>query len=103
MTEELIGILAKLGQVRVIASTSVFGFKGRPIDVRRIADSLRVSHILEGGFQRVGSRLRLQVRLVDARDGSTRWSATYDRELEDVFEAQDEPAGRAARDVWLGA
>ncbi len=99
MTEELIGILARLGQVRVIASTSVFGFKGRPIDVRRIADSLRVSHILEGGFQRVGSRLRLQVRLVDARDGSTRWSATYDREMKDVFATQDELAGAVAREL----
>src|SRR2546429_5106559 len=99
MTEELIGILAKLGQVRVIASTSVFGFKGRPIDVRRIADSLRVSHILEGGFRRVGSRLRLQVRLVDARDGSTRWAATYDREMKDVFATQDELAGPVAREL----
>src|SRR5437870_6271066 len=99
MTEELIGILARLGQVRVIAGTSVFGFKGRPIDVRRIADSLRVSHILEGGFQRVGSRLRLQVRLVDARDGSTRWSATYDREMKDVFATQDELAGAVAREL----
>src|SRR5256885_351154 len=99
MTEELIGILARLGQVRVIASTSVFGFKGRPIDVRRIADSLRVSHILEGGFRRVGSRLRLQVRLVDARDGSTRWAATYDREMKDVFATQDELAGAVAREL----
>src|SRR2546430_2875798 len=92
MTEELIGILARLGQVRVIASTSVFGFKGRPIDVRRIADSLRVSHILEGGFRRVGSRLRLQVRLVDARDGSTRWAATLSGD-----EGRFRDAGRAGR------
>src|SRR3989449_2787528 len=99
MTQELIGILARLGQVRVIAGPSVFGFKGRPIDVRRIADNLRVSHILEGGFQRVGSRLRLQVRLVDARDGSTRWSATYDREMKDVFATQDELAGAVAREL----
>src|SRR5436305_1243268 len=63
------------------------------------ADSPRVSHILEGGFQRVGSRLRLQVRLVDARDGSTRWSATYDREMKDVFETQDELAGAVAREL----
>ncbi len=99
MTGELIALLAKLGRVRVIAGTSAFAFKGRPIDLRRIADSLRVSHILEGGLQRIGSRLRLQVRLVDARDGSTRWSETYDREMKDVFATEDDLARAVAREL----
>lgn len=99
MTGELIALLAKLGRLRVIASTSAFAFKGPPIDPRRIADSLHVSHILEGGLQKIGSRLRLQVRLIDARDGSTRWSEIYDREMKDVFATEDDLARAVAREL----
>lgn len=99
MTGELIGMLGKAGNLRVIASTSVFALKDRRMDVRQIADSLRVSHILEGGLQKVGTRLRMQVRLVDARDGSTRWSETYDREFDDVFAVQAEIARAVAREL----
>ncbi len=99
MTEELISTLASVGGLRVIASTSAFAFKDRRTDVRSIADSLGVSNVLEGGLQKVGSRLRVQVRLVDARDGSTRWSETYDREFQDVFAVQDEIARAVAREL----
>ncbi len=99
MTEELIGVLSRAGSLRVIAGTSVFALKDRSLDVRQIADSLNVSHVVEGGLQKVGSRLRMQVRLVDARDGSTRWSETYDREFEDVFAVQEEIARAVAREL----
>ena len=99
MTEELIAMLAKTGDLRVIASTSAFAFRERQIDVRAIADSLHVANVLEGGVQKIGSRLRVQVRLVDARDGSTRWSETYDREIEDLFVVQQEIAGNVAREL----
>jgi TolB-like protein/DNA-binding SARP family transcriptional activator/tetratricopeptide (TPR) repeat protein len=105
ITEELIGRLAKLGHLRVTARTSAFAFKNSDLGVRRIADSLGVANIIEGSVQRIGSQLRVQVRLVDARDGSTRWSETYDRELRDVFVVQSEIAGAVARalDLQLGA
>ncbi len=90
MTEELVSGLGGVGHLRVIASTSVLVLKNRQLDVRQIADSLRLTHFLEGAVQRVGSRLRVRVRLVDARDGSTRWSETYDRELGDIFAVQDD-------------
>lgn len=99
MTQELTAILARTRDLRVIASTSAFAFKDRSIDVRGIADSLAVSHVLEGSLQRVGSRLRVQVRLVDARDGSTRWSRTYDRQFQDVFVVQDEIARAVAGEL----
>jgi TolB-like protein/DNA-binding SARP family transcriptional activator/Flp pilus assembly protein TadD len=104
LTEELIGDLAKLGGVRVIARTSAFMFKNSSADVRRIADSLGVSYVLEGGVQRADSGIRVEVRLVDARDGSTRWSDTYDRKLRDIFAVQSDIAGEVARelDVRLG-
>lgn len=92
-------MLGKAGNLRIIASTSVFALRDRRMDVRQIADSLRVSHILEGGLQKIGSRLRMQVRLVEARDGSTRWSETYDREFEDVFAVQEEIARAVTREL----
>jgi serine/threonine-protein kinase len=104
LTEELIGVLTKLGHLRVIARTSAFAFRNANVGARRIADSLGVANILEGAVQKIGSRLRVQVRLINARDGSTRWSETYDRELRDIFAVQSDIAGSVARalDLQLG-
>lgn len=101
MTEELIATLARAGGVRVIASTSTAAFKDRKRDVRQIADSLGVSDILEGGLQKSGSRLRIEVRLVAARDGSTIWTQTYEREFKDMFLVQDEIARAVAGELGL--
>jgi serine/threonine-protein kinase len=99
ITEELIGVLARLGGLRVTARTSAFLFKNSRADVRRIADSLGVSYIVEGGVQRADSEVRVDVRLVDARDGSTRWSETYDRKLHDIFAVQSDIASEVAREL----
>jgi len=99
MTEELTSVLAKLGGLRVASSTSAFALRGRQLDARQIAESLGVSHVLEGALQRYGSRMRLQVRLVEARDGSTRWSEVYDREMADVFATEDDLARTVAREL----
>ena len=96
MTDELNTILARTGNLRVVASTSVLALQNRQLDVRQIAESLHVSHVLEGGVQKVGSRLRMRVRLIDAKDGSTRWSETFDREMGDVFVVQDDIARAVA-------
>ena len=101
MTDELIAALAGQDNARVIASTSVSAFRGQRMDVRAIADSLGVSSILEGGFGKVGSRLRLDVRLVDRRDGSIRWSQTYDRAFKDIFAVEDEIARAVAGELGL--
>jgi tetratricopeptide (TPR) repeat protein len=81
--------------------TSAFGFKNSELGARRIGDTLGVSNLLEGSVQKVGPLLRVQVRLVDARDGTTRWSETYDRELKDIFSVQSEIAGAVARELDL--
>lgn len=99
MTQEVIAILGRNEELKVIASTSVFAFRNTSADVRDIADSLRVSNVLEGALQRIGSRLRVQVRLVDASDGSTRWSETYDRELQDLFSIQEDIARAVAGEL----
>lgn len=101
MTDALIAILAKNSGLRVIASTSVFAYRNRQSDVRSIGESLGVANVLEGGVQKDGNRLRVRVRLLDARDGSTRWSETYDRELRDAFAVQDEVGNTVARELGL--
>jgi adenylate cyclase len=104
LSEELIAVLAQIGNLRVVARTSAFAFKNSDLGARRIADSLGVSNLLEGSVERVGPKLRVQIRLVDARDGSTRWSETYDRDVKDIFSVQSEIAGAVARalDLRLG-
>jgi serine/threonine-protein kinase len=67
--------------------------------VRQIAESLHVSYVLEGSVQRAGSKLRMWVRLLGIHDGSTVWSATYDRELGDVFGVQDDIARAVAGEL----
>jgi TolB-like protein/DNA-binding SARP family transcriptional activator len=101
LSEELIAVLAKIPNLRVIGRTSAFAFKNSNAGVRRIADSLGVSNLLEGSVQKIGSQLRVQVRLVDARDGSTRWSETYDREFKHIFTVQSDIAGAVARELDL--
>ena len=105
LTEELMAALARIDNLRVIARTSAFAFRNSTIGARAIADSLGVSNVLEGSVQRSGSRLRVQVRLVDGRDGSTRWSETFNRELVDIFAVQSDIATAVARqlDLRLGS
>ncbi len=101
MTEELVEILATVPGLRVVPSSSAFASEGPEADLRAVADSLRVANVLVGSLDRSGSRLRVQVRLADGRDGSTRWSQTYDREAEDVFAVQDEITRAVARELDL--
>jgi adenylate cyclase len=101
LSEELIAVLAKIPNLRVIGRTSAFAFRNSNAGVSRIGDSLGVANILEGGVQKAGSQLRIQVRLVKARDGSTLWSETYDRELKDIFAVQSDIAGAVARELDL--
>jgi eukaryotic-like serine/threonine-protein kinase len=99
MTEELIGTLSRDSSLRVIASTSAFALKGTQRSIRQIADSLNVSNILEGSLQKIGSRLRMQVRLVDAGNGSTRWSQVYDREMNDLFAVEEDVSRAVATEL----
>ncbi|HUG73354.1 MAG TPA: tetratricopeptide repeat protein, partial [Steroidobacteraceae bacterium] len=90
LAEEIINALAKIDGLKVIARTSAFAFKGQNTDVRRIAEMLGVTNILEGSVRRSGSRIRVTAQLINASDGSHLWSERYDRELADLFAVQDE-------------
>jgi tetratricopeptide (TPR) repeat protein len=76
----------------VIARTSAFAFKGRNEDVRRIAEALGVTKVLEGSVRRAGDRIRVSAQLISATDGTHMWSERYDRSMADVFAIQDEIA-----------
>jgi TolB-like protein/Tfp pilus assembly protein PilF len=92
LAEELINALTRVAGLRVAARTSAFVFKGRPHDVVEIGRILRVDHVLEGAWSQDGQLVRVTVRLVDARNGFQVWGETYERELEGLFQVQDEIA-----------
>jgi len=92
LAEELINALTHVDGLRVTSRTSAFQFKGQVRDIRTIGRELNVGTILEGSIRRAGNRLRITAQLINVSDGYHLWSERYDREMEDVFEIQDEIA-----------
>jgi TolB-like protein/predicted Ser/Thr protein kinase len=92
LAEEIINALTQIAGLKVIARTSAFAFKGKNEDIRKIAEALGVTNVLEGSVRRAGNRLRVTAQLIHAADGTHLWSQRYDRELTDVFAVQDEIA-----------
>jgi serine/threonine protein kinase/tetratricopeptide (TPR) repeat protein len=90
MAEEIIDALSKIQALRVTSRTSSFAFKGKNEDISEIGRKLKVSTVLEGSVRKVGNRLRITAKLVNVTDGYQLWSERYDREMEDVFEIQDD-------------
>jgi serine/threonine-protein kinase len=90
MAESITDALAHLKDLRVVARTSAFSFKGKNADIREIGRKLNVKSVVEGSVQKAGNRLRITVQLVSAADGYRIWSERYDRTLEDIFAIQDE-------------
>jgi adenylate cyclase len=90
LAEELLNQLAQVPQLRVIARTSSFAFKGKKVPIPDIARALNVAHVLEGSVRKSGNTLRITAQLIRASDQSHLWSNTYDRSLDDVFKVQDE-------------
>lgn len=90
MAEELLNLLAQVEGLQVAARTSSFAFKGQSVDVREIGRALGVDAVLEGSVRRSGERIRITAQLVDAESGYHLWSQNYDKEMEDIFEVQDE-------------
>ena len=101
LSEELLNLLAKLPELRVIGRTSSFQFKGRNEDLRVIGEKLNVAHILEGSVRKSGETLRITAQLIRAADGSHLWSESYDRTLDDIFVVQDEIAGEVVQALKL--
>ncbi len=92
MVDELINSLTRIKDLRVVARTSAFSFKGKDIDIREIGKRLNVKAILEGSVRKAGNRMRITTQLVNVEEDFPIWSDRYDRELEDVFAIQDDIA-----------
>jgi len=92
ISEELMNLLAKIPDLRVISRSSAFSFKGKGIDIREIGTRLDVACVLEGSVRMSGNRVRITAQLIDARTDTHLWSETYDRTLDDIFAVQDEIA-----------
>ncbi len=90
MAEEILGALSKIRGVRVASRSSAFRFKGQAEDIRKIGEALNVGTVLEGSVRTAGDRLRITIQLVNVDDGYQIWSERYDRQMEDVFDIQDE-------------
>jgi TolB-like protein/AraC-like DNA-binding protein len=90
ITEEIINALTKIKQLKVIARTSSFAFKGKKIDIRKIGEQLGVNTILEGSIKKSQEIVRITAQLIDANDGSHYWSKKFDRELINIFDLEDE-------------
>jgi serine/threonine protein kinase/Tfp pilus assembly protein PilF len=92
LAEEIINVLAKVPELRVIARTSAFAFRGKEKeqDLRAIGERLRVRTILEGSVRRAGNRIRITAQLINVADESHLWSERYDREIADIFAIQDD-------------
>ena len=90
ITEDLITALSKIRSFKVISRESTFSYKGMAIDVRQVASELGVRFVLEGSVRKAGNRVRVTVQLIDAETGHHVWAERYDREMEDIFDLQDE-------------
>jgi serine/threonine-protein kinase len=92
LAEELMSALGRIPDLRVVARTSAFAFKGRNMDVREIGEELGAATVLEGSVRRAGDQIRVRAQLVDVTDGFRLWADSYDRQLTDVFAIQEEIA-----------
>ncbi|MGL1889460.1 MAG: helix-turn-helix domain-containing protein [Reichenbachiella sp.] len=90
ITEEIINALAKITELRVTSRTSSFFFKGKNIPITDIGEQLSVSTVLEGSVRWSGSNMRITAQLIQADEDFHFWSETWDRQVDNIFEVQDE-------------
>jgi TolB-like protein len=96
VTESLTTDLSRIAESFVIARNTAFSYKGKPFDVKQIGRELNVRYVLEGSVQRSGSRLRVNVQLINAKTGAHLWAERFDKPVADLFEMQDEIVARLA-------
>ena len=90
LTENITTTLSMIPELFVIARNSAFGYKGKPIDVKKVAENLGVRYVLEGSVQKSGERIRTNAQLIDAISGHHIWSEKYDRDMTNLFALLDD-------------
>ena len=101
LSEELLNLLTRIPELKVISRTSAFSFKGKNEDVRTIGEKLGVAHILEGSLRKSGNKIRITAQLILVSDGSHIWSKTFDRTIDDIFVVQDEIATAVVNELRI--
>ena len=99
VAEEITFALSNVDGMKVVSRTSAFQFKDRPYDIEEVVQRLDVSTVLEGSVRKAGDRLRVAVQLIDGENGRHLWSERYDRDLENIFDVQDEIAGKVVANL----
>ncbi len=99
VTEDILTQLSKISDLKVVSRTSVLKYKNSPKTAREIARELGVENLLEGSVRRSGNRVRIVSQLIDAPQDNEIWSATYDRELKDIFQIQSDVAQKIAEQL----
>jgi adenylate cyclase len=90
ITEDIITDLSKVSALSVVSRNSAFMYKGKNVDVTKVAQELKVGHVLEGSVRKAGGRVRITAQLVDGSTNDHVWAERYDRDLNDIFTLQDE-------------
>jgi adenylate cyclase len=90
ITEDIITDLSKVSALAVVSRNSAFSYKGKNVDVTKVARELKVGHVLEGSVRKAGGRVRITAQLVNGSTNDHVWAERYDRDLNDIFTLQDE-------------
>jgi TolB-like protein len=96
MVEEITTAIARLPWLFVISRNSAFTYKGKPVDVKQVAQELGVRYVLEGSLRKAGNRVRISGQLIDTTTGAHIWADRFDGALDDIFELQDQVASNVA-------
>jgi len=97
--EEIVSLLTKIPELKVITLTSACSIEGKNADIRVSSETLSVAYILKGSVRKSGDKIRITVQLIRAHDGSHLWSETFNRTIEDVFAMEDDVAERVVREL----
>ncbi|MBU6470166.1 MAG: TIR domain-containing protein [Gammaproteobacteria bacterium] len=90
ITEDIITDLSKISALEVVSRNDSFLYKGKQIEVLKVAHEAKVSHVLEGSVRRAGGRVRITAQLIDGASSKHLWAERYDRDANDIFALQDE-------------
>ena len=101
LTSELLNLLADVPELRVMARSASFFFKGKSVSPQRVGEQLNVAHLLEGEVRKAGDQLRISVWLINTASGAEVWHETFDRTMEDIFAVQNEIAASTVDEMRL--
>jgi adenylate cyclase len=101
ITEDIITDLSKVSALAVVSRNSAFQYKGKNVDILKLARELKVGHVLEGSVRKAGGRVRITAQLVDGSTNGHVWAERYDRDLNDIFALQAEISEAIVRALRL--